>query len=72
MELTAEKRVELLESLVDELLKENPIEFAIQTKMTELKIEYTDNQVLRINRVLETLHTYQSMDFETSDFEEMI
>ena len=35
-----EQRVNLLESLVEELLKEAPEESTVETKMAALKIEY--------------------------------
>lgn len=64
MELTLQKRVELLESLVNELLNENPKEEVIQKQMNRLSIEYTSDKVTQINRVLEALHPYQTLDFE--------
>ena len=57
-------RVERLEELVEELLKDNPIEDRIQEKMKGLDIQYTEDPVERINRVLEVLHPYQILDFE--------
>lgn len=57
-------RVNQLESLVEELLKDNPAEERIAQQMKDLNIKYTDDPVERINRVLEVLHPYQIMDFE--------
>ena len=57
-------RVEMLEELVEELLKDTPQEQAIQVKMKKLDLEYTEDPVERINRVLEVLHPYQVLDFE--------
>jgi hypothetical protein len=57
-------RVSQLEALVEELLKENPIEERIEKKMKELDISYTPDPVERINRVLAALHPYQVLDFE--------
>jgi hypothetical protein len=59
-----EKRVNKLESLVEELLKDAPHETAIETKMKQLEIEYTVDPVERINRVLEALHPYQALNLE--------
>jgi hypothetical protein len=58
-----EQRVNQLESLVEELLKDCPAEPIIEKKMTELEITYTPDPVERINRVLEALHPYQALDF---------
>ncbi|MDZ4677386.1 MAG: hypothetical protein SGI74_07730 [Oligoflexia bacterium] len=57
-------RVSQLEALVEELLKENPIEERIEKKMKELDISYTSDPVERINRVLAALHPHQALDFE--------
>ena len=58
------ERVTRLEALVEEMLKDNPIEDRIQTQMKELEIEYSADPVERINRVLEALHPYETLDFE--------
>jgi hypothetical protein len=59
-----EARVDQLEALVEELLKDNPVEDRIEKKMKELSITYTEDPVERINRVLEVLHPYQVLEFE--------
>jgi len=59
-----EKRVNKLESLVEELLRDTPIETTIETKMKQLEIEYTSDPVERINRVLEALHPYKALGIE--------
>lgn len=59
-------RVTRLESLVEELLAESPAEALIEKKMKELDINYTEDPVERINRVLSALHPYQVMDMEGS------
>ena len=58
-----EQRVNQLEALVEELLKDVPAEQTIETRMKALGIAYTSDPVERINRVLEALHPYQAMDF---------
>jgi hypothetical protein len=62
-----QERITLLESLVEELLKEEPAEKVVQNKMNALEIEYTEDPVERINRVLACLHPSQVVDL---DFEE--
>jgi len=57
-------RVGRLEELVEELLKDNPMEPIIEKQMKDLEIPYTDDPVERINRVLEALHPHQMLDFE--------
>jgi hypothetical protein len=59
-----EEKIGQLEGLVEELLKDSPSEEKIKKQMTELELEYTDDPVERINRVLEALHPYQTLDFE--------
>ncbi len=59
-----EARVKKLEGLVEELLKENPAEDTIRKKMMALEMNYTEDPLERINRVLEALHPYQALDFE--------
>ncbi len=48
-------RVNKLESLVEELLRDKPVEAQIQKKMKELEIRYSLDPVERINRVLELM-----------------
>jgi hypothetical protein len=62
--ISFEQRVDKLESLVEELLKDSPTEGEVEKKMQELSIPYTSDPVERINRVLEALHPYQTLDFE--------
>lgn len=64
-----EQRVNQLEALVEELLKDTPAEQVIEKKMTALKIDYTIDPVERINRVLEALHPYQTLDFEGEELD---
>lgn len=59
-----EEKVRKLELLVEELLKESPAEDVIKTKMAELDLQYTQDPVERINRVLEALHPHEALDFE--------
>jgi len=59
-----EIRVGQLEALVEELLKDNPTEPLIEKQMKALDIPYTEDQVERINRVLEALHPHRALDFE--------
>ena len=59
-----EERVLRLEALVEELLRDNPVEERVKLQMQELDIEYTVDPVERINRVLEALHPYEILDFE--------
>jgi hypothetical protein len=63
-EVPLDGRVSELESLVEELLKEQPSEEDIQKKMKALEIEYSQDPIERINRVLEALHPYHALDFE--------
>lgn len=62
--ISFEDRVNKLEALVEELLKDSPTEPEVEKKMGELSIPYTSDPVKRINRVLEALHPYQTLDFE--------
>lgn len=57
-------RVNRLEQLVEELLREKPAEDQIKKKMGDLEIEYSADPIERINRVLEALHPYHALDFE--------
>ena len=57
-------RVDRLEALVEELLKDDPAEDFVKQQMENLKIEYSQDPVERINRVLEVLHPYQVLDFD--------
>ncbi len=57
-------RVSQLEALVEELLKDSPVEPIIEKQMNDLDIPYTEDPVERINRVLEALHPHQMLDFE--------
>ena len=59
-----DQRVEQLEVLVEELLKDHPAETIIEKQMLALEIPYTEDPVERINRVLEALHPERSLDFE--------
>ena len=52
------EKVRKLELLVEELLKDHPSEESIKNKMTELELNYTEDPVERINRVLEALHPF--------------
>jgi hypothetical protein len=61
---TVKARVDLLEALVEELLKESPRETTIEKKMNDLEIPYSNDPVERINRVLEALHPHQVLDFQ--------
>lgn len=63
-ESSLSRRVSQLESLVEELLKDNPIEERIQKKMIDLKIQYTSDPIERINRVLAAMHPFEAIDFE--------
>ncbi|MCC6277148.1 MAG: hypothetical protein IT289_04445 [Oligoflexia bacterium] len=58
------ERILQLEALVEELLKENPVETRIAEQMQQLQLDYTSDPVERINRVLAALHPYQILDFE--------
>ena len=58
-----EQRVNQLEALVEELLRETPAETTIEKQMKDLEIPYTTDPVDRINRVLEAMHPYQTLDF---------
>lgn len=64
MKIEAYERVEILESLVEELLKDAPNEELVESKMKHLNIPYSNDPTDRINRVLEALHPYQVMEFE--------
>ena len=59
-----EQYVTQLEGLVEELLKESPEEVLIRTKMETLGIQYSEDPVERINRVLCALHPDETLDFE--------
>lgn len=54
--LTQDHRIETLEKLVDELMKEQPEESVVQTYMVETGLEYSADPVQRINVVLKALH----------------
>lgn len=58
------ERIGQLETLVEELLKEDPAEEKIRKQMSELQIAYTTDPVERINRVLAALHPHEILDFE--------
>ena len=58
------EKVRKLELLVEELLKDHPSEESIKNKMTELELNYTEDPVERINRVLEALHPFGALEFE--------
>lgn len=62
--MNIEEKVKKLELLVEELLKENPAEDQIRKKMSELELNYTEDPVERINRVLGALHPFGDLDFE--------
>jgi hypothetical protein len=55
-------RLHKLESLVEELLKDSPVEEIIEKQMKELEIPYTLDPVERINRVLGALHPHAAVD----------
>ena len=59
--------VEQLEMLVEELLNDDAKEASIKAKMIAVGIEYCDDPVERINRVLKALHPNEieeNLDFE--------
>ena len=58
------ERIQKLEALVEELLRDDPVPERIEAQMKELEINYTDDPVERINRVLAALHPYETLDFE--------
>jgi hypothetical protein len=62
--LNESQRVGQLEALVEELLKDHPVEPTIKKQMSDLEIPYSDDPVERINRVLEALHPHKALDFE--------
>ena len=45
-----------IETLVQELLKDNPNEETVKKLMTDLKVEFTDDPIQRIINVLHYLH----------------
>ena len=55
-QLTEEERIQTLEGLVDELLKDNPEENFIKDCMEKTGIPYTKDPIERINYVLKALH----------------
>ena len=63
--------VQQLELLVEELLNDDAKETSIKAKMVALGIEYCDDPVERINRVLKALHPSEIADdlSENLDFE---
>lgn len=62
--INSEEYIGQLEGLVEELLKEEPEEQLVKTKMSLLGLEYTADPVERINRVLLALHPDSGIDFE--------
>lgn len=63
MQLDKEKmkdRIEVLEKLVNELIKENPQEDLVVQYMNETGIPYTEDPIDRLNRVLMALHFGES------------
>jgi hypothetical protein len=54
--LSGEDRIKVLEELVSELIKEEYQDKLVQTAMSELGLDYSDNQVECINQVLSELH----------------
>lgn len=64
MKSATETRIDKLEELVNELLKEAADENLLREKMSDLQLEYTSDKIIRINRVLEALHPYQALELE--------
>lgn len=52
----APEQIDLLESLVDELMKDQPEEAILKSGMLKVGIEYTEDPVERINRILLKMH----------------
>ncbi len=48
-------RIESLEVLVDELLKDSPEENLVRQKMEQIGLEYQTDPVIRLNDVLQAL-----------------
>ena len=48
--------IDILENLVDELMKDQPEEQKLKDGMKAVGIEYSDDPVERINRVLRKMH----------------
>lgn len=49
-------RLEVLENLVDELMKDQPEEQVVKKYMRQTGIRYSDDPVERLNLVLKALH----------------
>lgn len=55
LDLMAEEKIVLLESLVEELMKEQPNEHLIQDIMAQTGLHYSKDPITRINSVLQAL-----------------
>lgn len=49
-------RLEVLENLVDELMKERPEDKLVKQYMKQTGIKYSDDPIERLNLVLQALH----------------
>lgn len=54
--LSPEKRLKILETLVDELMKDEPAEHVVSECMSAAGIEDSKDPIDRINKVLMALH----------------
>ena len=60
----APDQIDVLEKLVDELLKDEPAQAVLKEGMAQVGLEYTDDPVERINRILLKMHeSNKSMSF---------
>jgi len=56
MGLEPTQRLEILESLVEELIKDQPDQGQVKECMNQVGIPYSENAIECINRVLSALH----------------
>lgn len=55
-------RLEVLENLVDELMKDQPEELVVKKYMRQTGIRYSEDPVERLNLVLKALHFVELTD----------
>ena len=60
------ERLEVLENLVDELMKEHPEDKLVKQYMKQTGIKYSEDPIERLNLVLQALHFTDSNETATA------
>ena len=61
------ERIEILEMLVEELIKPTPDDRLVREYMSQVGLTYSDDPVERINRVLQALHPSEQKEVNNGE-----